>query len=116
MAGDHQAGRRNGQSLRWPGDAPAAPCAGPLGPHRFSLPEYAYVCTDDRSHHDAPPEVVCTTDPGEAEPPQAVTKAMCDGANYFASPGRATITQVSSGPKYCPKRSVDDRPGYRCTF
>ena len=49
-------------------------------------------------HHEVPPKVVYTIDPGEAKPLRALTKAMCDWANYWAARTGATIAHPVTGP------------------
>jgi DNA-binding HxlR family transcriptional regulator len=50
-------------------------------------------------HHEVPPKVVYTIDPGETKSLRALTKAMCDWANYWASRSGASITHPVAGPK-----------------
>ena len=49
-------------------------------------------------HHEVPPKVVYTIDPGETKSLWALTKAMCDWANYWASRSGASITHPVVGP------------------
>lgn len=49
-------------------------------------------------HHQVPPKVVYTIDPGEAIPLRALTKAMCDWASYWASRTGATIAHPVAWP------------------
>jgi DNA-binding HxlR family transcriptional regulator len=48
-------------------------------------------------YHEVPPKVVYTLDPGEAKPLRALTKAMCDWANYWAARTGVTITHPITG-------------------
>lgn len=50
-------------------------------------------------HHEVPPKVTYTIEPGEAKRLRALTKAMCDWANYWAFRTGATITHPVAGPK-----------------
>jgi DNA-binding HxlR family transcriptional regulator len=50
-------------------------------------------------HHEVPPKVVYTIDPGEAPPLRALTTAMCDWASYWASRTGAAIAHPASGPQ-----------------
>lgn len=50
-------------------------------------------------HQEVPPKVVYTIDPSEAKPLRALTKAMCDWANYWASRTGANITHPVTGPQ-----------------
>ena len=50
-------------------------------------------------HHEVPPKVVYTIDPDEATRLQALTKAMCDWANYWASCTGATIIHPVTPPR-----------------
>ena len=47
-------------------------------------------------HHEVPPKVVYTIDPGEAESLRTLTEAMCNWANYWASRTGAEITHPVS--------------------
>ena len=49
-------------------------------------------------HHEVPPKVVYTINPGEAEPLRTLTRAMCDWANYWASQTGAEIRHPTTGP------------------
>jgi len=50
-------------------------------------------------HHEVPPKVVYSIDPGEARRLRSLTKAMCDWANYWAARTGAIITHPVTGPK-----------------
>lgn len=66
-------------------------------------------------HQEVPPRVVYTPGPGEAKPLRTLTKAMCNGANYWAPRTGATITHPVAGPTQCrPRRRAGC--SYRCMF
>jgi DNA-binding HxlR family transcriptional regulator len=50
-------------------------------------------------YQEVPPKVVYTIDPGEAKPLQALMKAMCNWANYWASQTGAEIEHPAAGPR-----------------
>ena len=50
-------------------------------------------------HHEVPPKVVYTIDPGEEKPLRLLTTAMCEWANYWALRTGATITHPVPGPR-----------------
>jgi DNA-binding HxlR family transcriptional regulator len=48
-------------------------------------------------HHQVPPKVVYTIEPGEAKPLRALTKAMCGWANFWATRTGAEIAPSVTG-------------------
>ena len=50
-------------------------------------------------HHEVPPKVVYTIEPGEAKPLGELTKAMCNWANYWAARTGAEIEHPVAGPR-----------------
>ena len=55
-------------------------------------------------HHEVPPKVMYTIDPGEEKPLRVLSTAMCERADYWALPDRGDNHPSGAGSWVVPRR------------